>query len=63
MGNVALITLHAGFLCLSLCRDTACTNKTHKRARTGRLITYTGTHTGNALKQRGCMCLPGENLH
>ncbi len=29
MGNVALISLHAGFPCLSLCCDTACTSKTH----------------------------------
>lgn len=59
MGNVALISLHAGFPCLSLCRDTAFTNKIHIYVPRPDDQSHTvHEHAGNALRQRGCMRLP-----
>ncbi len=60
MGNVALISLHAGFPCLSLCRDTACTNKTHT------YVPRPGdqSHTRARREGKEAVCIsPGENVH
>ncbi len=60
MGNVALISLHAGFPCLSLCCDTACTSKTHI------YVPRPGNQscTGACKEVKEAVSVaPGENLH